>query len=117
MSDDTRTTLEQAKVCPKCGKIGEVRKETPAKNGRGELVTNLVVYCVDPTELCPWFGTPWVITVNPDGSIPQPYSQIGEKSFPRISSESMTRVEEAIKGQVEVETNRGGHGEIRNPRS
>lgn len=113
MTDDTRTTFEEAKLCPKCKRAGEVRKSFKAENARGKMVDVHLVYCT--TELCPWFGSPWVVQVNDDGTIPQPYSQLGDKQYPKLSQESVSRVEDNIRRQLQAETEQGGHGELRNP--
>lgn len=64
MSD---TTDEEARRCPKCKKPGEVRKTEPAKNmPTGTKIQH--VFCV--TDRCKWFDTPWMVQVNPDGTIP-----------------------------------------------
>jgi hypothetical protein len=63
------TTFEAAKLCPKCGKPGEETMARPVPNmPRGTRV--VTVYC--RTVLCPWENTPWMVQVNPDGSIPAP---------------------------------------------
>ena len=103
-----KTTFEEAKLCPKCGRPGEDRQTT--KVGRKEVH---LIYCV--TELCKWFNTPWSVQVNEDGSIPQAYSGIGRKNFPKLSPESETRVNEAMEAQLRMETQPGG-AEVRNPR-
>jgi len=109
--DDTRPSFEQAKDCPKCGKPGEVRRVTASRDGTGRPVELHLVYCT--TELCKWFDSPWVVQVNSDGSIPKAYSQIGEKKYPRISQESMTKIEDNVKRQLEAEQRK--NSEINNP--
>lgn len=107
-TDTTRTTYEEACLCPKCGQAGRV---ISIRAGRRPGVMLHMVQCV--TELCNWFNTQYIVQVNEDGSVPQAYSQIGPKQFPGISQESASRIEENIRAQLEQET-RGG-GEIRNP--
>src|ERR1035437_8104751 len=76
--DNSRSTYEQAKCCPKCGRPGEVRKIRVAQDlPWGTKIHE--IYCV--TELCIWFDTPWFVQVNADGSIPAPTSHIGEKKI------------------------------------
>jgi hypothetical protein len=108
------TTFEEAKECPKCGKVGEDRRVTQKKDSRGRPVEIHLIYCV--TELCTWFGTPWTVQVNEDGSIPEAYSGLGPKKYDRISQESASRIEDNVGRQLENETQPGG-GEIRNPLS
>jgi len=105
------TTYEEATRCPKCEKPGSVRKKTTVRKGRRTVEQHLV-YC--ETELCPWFNTAWIIQVNEDGSIPEAYSQVGPKQYPKLSPESETRVQEAMEAQLAAETRPGG--EVRNPR-
>jgi hypothetical protein len=69
----TETTFEEAKRCPKCDKPGEDRHQNVIlgktfKGGKAPVVHQ--IFCT--TELCPWFGTPWLVQVNGDGSIPPP---------------------------------------------
>lgn len=107
----SETTFEEAKKCPKCGKSGKEVRVTSGQNDRGKPVKNHLIECV--TQLCPWFGTPWVVTEYEDGSIPQPYTKLGDKQFLRISQESMTRIEESVRHQLQTETK--PDGEIQNP--
>lgn len=107
------TTFEEAKKCPKCKQPGQDRKTIKQRNSHGKPVETHLIYCV--TQVCPWYDTPWQVTINPDGTIPEPYSQLGEKQFPRLSQESRSRIEDNIKAQLEAETHPGG--EVRNPHS
>jgi hypothetical protein len=61
-------TLDEAQVCPRCDKTGELggTRAHPSKPGH-KLVE---AYCRNP--LCPWLDTPWVIMILPDGSVPDP---------------------------------------------
>lgn len=71
-------TFEEAKICPKCDRPGQVRKVSPVPGmARGTKVH--LVYCV--TELCPWYNTPWTVQTNPDGSVPPPRNHTGEKKI------------------------------------
>lgn len=106
------TTFEEAKLCPKCGKPGEDVRVFDRKNSMGKPVTVHTIYC--RVELCPWYNTSWLVQVNEDGTIPDPYSQLGPKQYPKLSEESVTRVQEAIQTQLDQETKPGG-SEVRNP--
>jgi hypothetical protein len=105
------TTFEEASRCPKCNLPGEEAAPIPAPNAkRGAKL--VFVWC--RTSGCPWEGTNWVVQINPDGSVPKPYEQLGEKRYPKLSPESETKVREAIESQVRHEIQPGG-GEVRNP--
>jgi len=103
------TTFEEAKRCPKCDKPGEDMGGNPsAKQG----VKVHLVYCRTPG--CEWENTNWLVQVNADGTVPEAYSQLGPKQYPKLSPESETRVRESMEAQLRAETAPGG-GEIRNP--
>jgi hypothetical protein len=108
------TTLEEAKQCPKCGMPGEEVDTRSHPDGRGKQI--MTVMCV--TTLCPWFETPYWITINSDGSIPEPYSDLkrGEKKYPKLSPEIETNIRANMEQQLGQEIQPGG-GEIRNPNS
>lgn len=65
----SEATFEDRKVCPKCGKPGEDNKVVQAP-GMPRGTTVHTIYCRTP--LCPWENTPWMVQVNPDGSVPAP---------------------------------------------
>jgi hypothetical protein len=107
------TTFEEAKKCPKCDNVGKEVGSRPAKTGRGKRCTLHVIECV--TELCRWYGERYVVQVNEDGSIPDAYSgALGSKQFPRISQESISRIEDNVRRQLEAEQTKGA--EVNNPR-
>jgi hypothetical protein len=106
------TTFEEAKLCPKCRRPGDDRKTTMERNSRGRLVEVHLIYCT--TKLCRWYNTSWVVQVNEDGSIPEAYTQLGDKKYPKISQEMGSKIEENILRQLEAETKPGG--EVRNPK-
>lgn len=112
MPDETTPTFEVAKRCPKCDMPGEDMGASPAKNQRGQNVAVHSIFCRNPE--CIWYNTNWIVQVNPDGSVPKPYSQLGNKKFPKLSPESVTRVQEAIAEQLKAETSPQGL-EVRNP--
>lgn len=109
---DTQTTFEEAQRCPKCELPGEDTGTTPVRSQRGQQVQVHTIYCRNAE--CKWYNTSWIVQVNPDGTIPVAYSQLGNKKYPQLSPETQTRVEEAIKAQVAAETSPGG-AEVRNP--
>jgi hypothetical protein len=106
------TTFEEAKRCPKCELPGEDKSTTAAKNSEGKPVKVHMIFCRNSE--CPWFDTSWIVQVNPDGSIPEAYSQLGPKQFPKVSGEMETKIRESIEAQVRAETSPGG-AEITNP--
>ena len=107
----SQTSWEEAKLCPKCERPGEDRKQTP-----GEGTSKIHhIFCV--TKLCPWFGTPWFVQVNADGSIPPKQDpSTFQKQYPKLSAETETRITEGIERQLKAETERQTP-EIRNPHS
>lgn len=105
----TETSWEEAIRCPKCDKPG---KDEGWKPGRRRGTKVHTIRCVS-TELCPWYNTTWLVQVNEDGTIPQAYSQVGPKAFPKVSDQTITRINEAISAQLKAETR--GDGEVRNP--
>jgi hypothetical protein len=110
------TTMEEAKECPKCGHTGEDRRTESATNHRGKPVEVHYIYCV--FKPCKWFNTPWQVMINPDGSIPEPYSQLGPKQYPSLSPDMEARIRANIEQQLENEqrASSGEAFEIRNPR-
>jgi hypothetical protein len=102
------TTFNDAKRCPKCDMPGDDVSSQPAKR-RGTVVH--VIFCRN--DGCNWYNTSWLVQVNEDGTIPEPYSQIGPKQYPKLSAETETRVQEAIQKQLQAETQPGA--EVRNP--
>jgi hypothetical protein len=112
--DNTAPTFEQAKRCPKCDLPGEDMGATPTTNARGMPVKVHSIFCRNPE--CKWFNTSWIIQINPDGSIPKPYEQLGRKQFPKVSPEAETKITESIQAQIAAETQPGG-AELNNPYS
>ena len=108
MSETDGPTYEEASRCPKCDKPGKLYVKKPGAR-RGVEVH--VIECV--TQLCKWYGERWFVQLNEDGSIPKPYSQIGAKQYPKVSDESITRINEALQQQLNAEQR--GDGEVRNP--
>jgi hypothetical protein len=113
--DPNKPTFETAKLCPKCGLPGEDTGATPVisqQSGRPVKVHS--IFCRN--ETCEWYNTNWIVQVNEDGSVPAPYSQLGEKQYPKASEDLEQRVRDALTVQQQMETQPGG-AEIRNPRS
>lgn len=106
------TTFEEAKKCPKCGLPGDDASQQPVQAARGKRAVAHVIYCRN--RLCKWFDTSWIVQVNEDGSIPEEYAGMGPKKYPALSQESQSRVEDAIRAQLDAETRPGG-SEVRNP--
>lgn len=73
------TTYEEAARCPRCEQPGqEVAAGTHQMKGGSELRT---IYCRNPR--CSWCDTPWVVQVNPDGTVPPPTVD-RQKSFQKL---------------------------------
>lgn len=108
------STFEEAKRCPRCNQPGEDRKQIPAPGIPGAKVHT--IYCV--SQLCPWYDTPWLVQVNSDGSIPQPQDHT---RTPKVyqgfeTHDQLARdIERALSLQKQLETQKDGHGEVRNP--
>jgi len=108
-----RTTFEQAKLCPICGQPGEDRRSLKAP-GLSPGTTVHTIYCV--TKLCEWFNTPWMVQVNPDGSVPPPQDHSRSKKYYagfEGHDELAANIDLALKLQAEQEIKPGS--EIRNP--
>lgn len=103
-------TFEEARRCPKCDKPGEDMGGRPSQR-RGTKVHT--IFC--RTELCSWYNTSWLVSVNEDGTVPDAYSQVGPKQYHKVSQETETRINEALERQLKAE--QSGEGEIRNPYS
>jgi hypothetical protein len=107
------TTFEQAKLCPICGRAGADRATIPAQ-GLPRGTTVHTIYCV--TELCEWYNTPWMVQVNPDGSVPPPQDHTrSEKHYVGFEGhdEHAENIRLGLIAQQELETK--GGGEVRNP--
>lgn len=104
----TNTTFEAAKRCPKCDLPGEDMGANPTKNPKVKVH---LIWCRN--EPCEWYNTNWLVQVNEDGTVPEAYSQLGPKQYPKLSAESETRVTEAIEAQLSAEQQPGT--EIINP--
>jgi hypothetical protein len=113
---EERTTLEEAKLCPKCGKPGEDAKQQKVEsNDLPKGTTAHIIYC--RTELCPWYNTSWAVQVNPDGSVPAPRNHTGEaKIYAGFEGHDKlaAQVREAVLAD-EAAQQEPGH-EIRGPR-
>lgn len=107
------STYEEAKICPKCKRPGEETKSVSMPDmPRGTTVKE--IYCRTP--LCPWEGTPWMVQVNPDGTIPAPTNHrnspkkyIGFEGHDDQARELIEMLKAAAKAETEPGT------EIRNP--
>lgn len=109
----TATTYEEAKLCPKCGKPGEETKSISVR-GMARGTTAKTIYC--RTNLCPWENTPWMVQVNPDGSIPPPQDHTGRPKMYSGFEGHDGQAEELIrrlKVAAKAETEKGT--EIKNP--
>jgi hypothetical protein len=85
------TTFEEACRCPKCGEPGQ---EVAAENRRMRSGAELKqIYCRNAR--CNWLDTPWVVQVNPDGTIPEPTLD-RQKSFAKLPDRT-----EAVQRQLQ----------------
>jgi hypothetical protein len=118
MTDTSRTTFEEAKLCPKCGLPGEDRLSKSAKApGLKPGTTIHHIYCTSQT--CPWYNTCWMVQVNPDGSVPPPSNHKGEKKIYagfEGHDDLAKQIQESLMAQREREID-PDRREIRNPGS
>jgi hypothetical protein len=92
-------SYEEAKHCPKCGQQGKLGKTHTKLSGRpGAKLEEW--FCQN--ERCRWYNTPWVIQLNPDGTIPT-YDETGDKMYPVID---LARGERAVE-QTQRQTEKG----------
>lgn len=94
-------TFEEAKCCPKCGVAGNIRV-TKTNRDRSKLLT---IYCENPR--CKWYDTPWNVSVLADGSIPDPQSYKGPKTYVGFEhdNEEAQRVINALTLEAEASKN------------
>jgi len=112
--DPNRTRYEEAKLCPKCGKPGEVRGSHPAPPGRGIQRGTMLEMCYCTTKSpfeCSWYNTCWMIQVNPDGTVPPPknhtFSQKEYIADPNADA-IIAQINESLAQQQVAETKPGG---------
>ena len=94
-------TLEQAARCPKCDEAGDIGSRMHSNQPGIDVIG---ITCRN--EACSWYETGWIVTVNPDGSIPDPApvgTVRGEKQFGAgellkagITTETIRKVNEGI---------------------
>lgn len=91
--------FDEAQRCPKCKEPGEVTKETPLRGKKKEVT----IYC--RTRRCKWFNTPWVVTLNEDGTVPDPQDHTGKEKV-YVGFEDHDRmaamIEEGLKADAEA---------------
>lgn len=83
-------TYEEAKRCPKCQEPGEKTKEEVARRVPGARLHT--IHCRN--SRCSWYNTPYIIQVNPDGTIPRPDAH-KSRLFPSLPPRSDADVERA----------------------
>jgi hypothetical protein len=91
------TTLEEASKCPRCDLTGEVTstRKAPKTTPDGDLIIPrvpdgaMVRTYECQNERCTWYGTGWVVQVNPDNTVPirARGGRGSEKQFPVMSRE------------------------------
>ena len=100
------TTIDEARRCAKCGELGEKTKEEHLPRGRGKEIT---FTCRN--DRCRWHDqTCSVVTVRPDGSIPEP--KLRTKMFSKIPDKT-EQVQAMLDAQLNAEMT-GRNNEIRN---
>lgn len=83
-------TLEEASRCPKCSQVGRQGPKQPsAKPG----VSVIVFTCEN--QLCQWYDTGWPVSINPDGTIPDP-GPPGPKQFVRPNDLEVAQTMEQV---------------------
>lgn len=96
------TTLDEARRCPKCNELGIKHGEKYSRDRSKEVTYR----CMN--ERCRWYGqTCRVITVRPDGTIPEARKH-HIKSFPVMGPDRTEQVQNALDRQRDIELGRGG---------
>lgn len=98
-SSDSLTTYEIARQCPKCGLYGELTRTDP-----GPRRSKIETYTCE-NEVCPWYGTGWVVQINSDGSIPE-RKQGGVKAYPELPDAQRQAYDDYFK-RLEAEDGKG----------
>jgi hypothetical protein len=107
MSD---SSYEEATRCPKCGTIGNARLKKV--QGRGQVHT---VYCEN--KLCTWYNTCWIVQVRADGTVPPPTDhRRSPKLYQGFEDHDQAARDIVASLEAQVEAEKRGDGEIRNPR-
>jgi hypothetical protein len=105
------TTFEEASRCPKCKKPGEDAgvMRMPLGTGLPRGTTVHQIFCRN--EGCEWFSTPWMVQVNPDGSVPAPRDHTGEAKvyvgFEKHDQEARD-IKAALQAEKDASTVEGG---------
>lgn len=100
------TTIDEARRCPKCQELGEETKREHTRRGGKELTFTC------QNERCIWYGqTCSVVTVRPDGSIPDPNLH-RQKQFNK-GPDRTEQVQAMLDAQLRAERT-GQNNEIRN---
>lgn len=89
------TSFEEAKACPKCGLTGTEGKATKRPGGG----KNVPITCMN--ERCRWYDTSWVITIRPDGTIPDATTD-RVKQFPALPTAGVEQYLQNVKNSIEV---------------
>lgn len=96
------TTLDEARRCPKCTELGTKAGEKYNRDRSKEVTFK----CMN--DRCKWYNsTCRVVTVRPDGSIPEPRKH-HIKSFPTMGPDRTEQVQAALDRQRNIELGRGG---------
>jgi hypothetical protein len=105
----TKTTIEEAKSCPKCGEPGVPAGTFPAR-GAGVPPGSMNHRFECRNSRCRWNGEICrIVTIRPDGSIPEPTTK-RDKQYPKIPDLTQ-RVNDQIEEQLrrELDHSQGTH--------
>jgi hypothetical protein len=112
-----QTTIEKASECPICGHPGERVSDTIAPTSGGLKPGTRALMVVCRNDACRWSGTPWVVQVNPDNTVPVVDHSRDDKVYPGLLPDAaQEKFIAGIQRQLEQEQTIGG-GEVRNPNS
>jgi hypothetical protein len=73
------TSFAEASKCPVDGTTGREVSRTPAPKGSTRGSVNVVLECTQTR--CRYHDVGWIITIRPDGTIPDPVSRDERETF------------------------------------
>lgn len=95
---------EDARRCPSDGSPGEIVNQQMAKRDSGAPPGTKLVTLICKNTRCEFHETPFVVGINPDGTIPDP-TTTREKQFPNLLEGNFTAKQRArdVVAQLEAE--------------